>query len=181
MSSIEEREIRKGIEEAAKKLSPSIREEVRQMVSKVFDKGESMRDVLGISEQMTEGIYGQAYRLYNAGKYKEASQLFRLLITLNGTEAKYPMGLAACFHMLKEYLIAAEMYTASGLLDPHTPVPYYHASDCYLALGDKLSAVVALEMAVKRSADREVFSQLKDRAIMTIATLKEEFASAKTV
>src|SRR5215203_1363856 len=97
---IEEREIRKAVEEMGAKLAPDVKAQIKAAFENITKKGESMKDVLGLSEKVTEGIYGQAYRLYSAGKYKEASQLFRLLIVLNGMEGKYPMGLAACFHML---------------------------------------------------------------------------------
>lgn len=176
----EERQIRQAVAELGIKLTPDVKRQVKGVFDNITKKGACMKDVLGLNEKVTEGIYGQAYRLYNAGKYKEASQLFRLLIVLNGTESKYPMGLAACFHMLKEYAAAAELYTVSGLLDPQNPVPYYHASDCYLALGDKASAIMALEMAINRSKERPVFAQLKDRARLTMATLKEEMMAAQS-
>src|ERR1700722_6951344 len=67
--------------------------------SMLFGSGVSPREAMGMSDQAVEGIYGQAYRLYNAGKYKEASQLFRLLLMLNSGESKFALGLAACFHM----------------------------------------------------------------------------------
>jgi len=102
--SAEEREIHKGVEALAQHMSGDVEQQVRVAIDKILIEGESMKDLLGLNEQVVEGIYGQAYRLYNAGKYKEASQLFRLLVVLNGTEAKYSMGLAACFHMMKEYL-----------------------------------------------------------------------------
>jgi len=177
--SAEEREIHKGVEALAQHMSGDVEQQVRVAIDKILIEGESMKDLLGLNEQVVEGIYGQAYRLYNAGKYKEASQLFRLLVVLNGTEAKYSMGLAACFHMMKEYLTAAELYNVSGLLDPHAPTPYFHASDCYLAVNDKASAIIALDMAVKRAGTREAYSQLKDRAIMTMAKLKEELFAPK--
>src|ERR1700733_3616408 len=72
--------------------------------------------IMGLSDAMVEGIYGQAYRLYNTGKYKDASQLFRLLIMLNSTEGKYAMGLGACFHMLKEYKNAISTYSICGVI-----------------------------------------------------------------
>jgi len=75
--------------------------------------------------------------------------------------------------MLKEYSTAAELYTVCGLLDSQSPIPHYHASDCYIELGDKPSAIIALEMAVSRAKDRPEFSRLKDRALMTIESLKK--------
>lgn len=169
----EQKDIEEAVEELGIKISPEVTSEIKNLKNQLA-KGATGKDLLGLNDQVIEGIYGQAFRLYNTGKYKEASQLFRLLVMLDGTGPKYAMGLAACFHMLKEYSAAAELYTVCGLLDPQSPIPHYHASDCYIELGDKPSAIIALEMAIKRAKDRQEFSQLKDRALMTIDSLKEE-------
>lgn len=137
------------------------------------------KDLLGLSDNVVEGIYGQAYRLYNAGKYHEACQLFRLLLMLNSTVSKYSLGLAACFHMLKEYKSAAATYGICAVVDSDSPVPYFHASDCYMHLRDPASALAALEIAVKRAGNKPEHQLLKDRALMTMQHLKEEIAKQK--
>jgi type III secretion system low calcium response chaperone LcrH/SycD len=177
----ERHEIEKATEALASKnattaSTPSL---IEGLADKLMGKGGAPKEAFGLSDQAIEGIYGQAYRLYNTGKYKDASQLFRLLITLNPTEPKYTLGLAACFHMMKEYSTAAEVYTIGGVLDPQSPIPHYHASDCYLQMDDKISAIIALEMAVKRAGERAEFQQLKDRALLTIKSLKEALTKPK--
>lgn len=167
-------DIKKAIDELAKGLEPEQAKKLEQFASKIIGQGVTPKDAMGLDDQMVEGIYAQAYRLYNTGKYKEACQLFRLLIMLNGAEPKYSLGLAACYHMAKDYESAVAAYTSCGMIDPNNPIPHYHASDCYMQMGDKVSALIALEMAVKRSGDKPEFSQLKDRALMTIEKIKEE-------
>jgi len=103
---------------------------------------------------MVEGIYGQAYRLYQTGRYNDASQLFRLLIMINSTDPKFTLGLGACMHMLKDYKAAAGIYALCAVIDPDNPLPHYHASDCFLQMNDKPSALIALELAVKKAAER---------------------------
>lgn len=139
----------------------------------------SIKDVLDVSDETTEAIYGQGYLLYNTGRYNDASQIFKLLLTMNTTEAKYTMGLAACFHMLKEYQSAASTYMLVSSIDPLTPIPYFHASDCYIQIGDKASAALMLEMALKRSGDKKEFATLKQRAEITLAGLKKELSQGK--
>lgn len=174
---------RHEIEKASEALAGAEKEHtgsiVEQLADKLMGKEGATKEAFGLSDQAIEGIYGQAYRLYNTGKYKDASQLFRLLVTLNPAEPKYTLGLAACFHMMKEYRTAAEVYTIAGMLDPQSPVPHYHASDCYLKTEDKVSAIIALEMAVKRSDGKAEFQQLKDRAELTIQSLKAEISQPK--
>ena len=41
---------------------------------------------------------------------------------LNAMEPKYILGLAACFHMLKEYFNAIQTYTMCSALDLQNPI-----------------------------------------------------------
>jgi len=166
--------VKRAAESVGQKIGERGGEKVSEMVRAGATQGGLPKDLLGINDGMIETIYGQAYRLYNTGKYKDASQMFRLLIMLNPTESKYSMGLAACFHMLKEYASAIELYTICGTLDPENPVPHFHASDCYLQMDNPISALVSLEMAVKRAGEKPQFSTLRDRALLTISSVKEK-------
>lgn len=152
----------------------SVPDSLKQMADDARKKAATAKDALGLSDQMIEGIYGQAYRLYNTGKYKDASQLFKLLIMLDAKEPKYLLGMAACFHMMKEYENALGVYMVCGVADPESPLPHYHSSDCYIQMKDKISAIVALEIAVTRAGEKPEFQMLKDRAKLTIENLKKE-------
>lgn len=134
----------------------------------------AVKDTLGISDETAEGIYGQAYLLYNTGRYKDAGEIFRLLVMMNSTEPKYLIGLAACYHMMKEYQSASSTYNLASIVDPDNPIPFFHASDCYLQLGDKVSAASMLEMAIKRAGEKPQFATLKQRAEITLGTIKKE-------
>ena len=170
----EQHQIKKATQELGATLGKEKAKDFQNVADKVVRQGMMPKDMMGLSDAMVEGIYGQAYRLYNTGKYKDASQLFRLLIMLNSTESKYAMGLAACFHMLKEYKNAVSTYAICGVIDPENPIPHYHASDCYVHMKDTVSALISLEMAVKRAGDKEEYQMLKDRALLTIDALKKE-------
>lgn len=147
---------------------------MEKMAVDLMKKGAVPKDLLGIGDAMVEGIYSQAYRLYNTGKYRDAAQLFRLLVMLNVTEAKYCMGLAACFHMLKEYPGALNGYVSCSMIDPESPLPHFHASDCHLHMNNPIGALVALEMAVKRAGDKPQYATLRDRALLTIEGLRKQ-------
>ena len=134
----------------------------------------SPQDAMGMSPEMVEGLYGQAYRLYNTGKYQDAAQMFRLLVMINASDPKYTLGLAACMHLMKDYKNAIEIYTICSILDAKSPIPLYHISDCYLQTHDKMSAMIALEMAVKRAGDKPEFQTLKDRSAMTAKSLRKD-------
>ena len=175
----EQHQIKKGVEEVGSSIAKDKAQDFQKVADKVVHQGVMPKDAMGLSDAMVEGIYGQGYRLYNTGKYKDASQLFRLLIMLNSTEPKYSMGLAACFHMLKEYKNAVSTYAICGVIDPENPIPHYHASDCYVHMKDPVSALISLEMAVKRAGDKAEYQTLKDRALLTIEALKKEIDQKK--
>jgi len=174
----EQERVNKESEKIAKDVSNGAEKSYEEMAANIVKQGMLPKDALGINDQMLEGIYGQAYRLYNTGKYRESAELFRLLILINSMEPKYAMGLAACFHMLKEYKSAVDSYTLCSILDPENPLPQYHASDCYIQMEDKLSAIVALRLAIKRAEENPEFRTLVDRAKLTIEGLKKEVIAA---
>jgi type III secretion system low calcium response chaperone LcrH/SycD len=173
----EQKQAQKAAESAGKIAEKEVEEDFKQAAKNVVKGSMMPKDLLGLSDSMIEGIYGQAYRLYNTGKFKEASQLFRLLVMINSVEAKFVMGLAACMHMMKEYKAAAEAYMLCAVIDGMTPIPHFHASDCYLQMDDKPSAIISLEMAIKRCKDTPEFRTLKDRAALTLKKLQEEVRS----
>lgn len=170
----EQNQIKKATEQVGKSVGAEKAQDVDNLAKKAVKSGVFPKDLLGMSDSMVEGMYAQAYRLYNTGKYKDASQLFRMLVMINSLEPKYLMGFAACHHMLKEYKTAVDSYMVCGMLDPNNPVPHYHASDCYIQMNDPVSAIIELEMSIKRSGERPEFKTLRDRANLTIESLKKE-------
>lgn len=149
-------------------------EAMKQHAQDVMKNGFSIKDMIGVKDEAVEAIYGQAYLLYNTGKYRDAAEVFRLLVMLNSTEVKYLLGLGACFHMLREYENAASIYTLCSIIDPNTPIPHFHVSDCYLQMGDKHSAYIALKMAIARADNKPEFAIMKERAQITLEGLKKD-------
>lgn len=145
-----------------------------ELANKMLKEGMTPKETMGVSNSYLENIYAQAYRLYNTGKYIEATHLFRILIMLNPMEPKYILGLAACFHMLKEYKNAIESYTMCSVMDPQNPIPHYHSSDCYIQMKDYLSAMLCLELAIDRTKDKPEYAKMKERSQMSLESLKDQ-------
>lgn len=142
------------------------------LADKAFKGNLSIKTLAGVSDEKEEAIYGQAYLLYNTGRYKEAAEVFRVLITINSTEPKYMVGLAACFHMMKEYDAAISTYMICSFLDPKNPLPHFHLSDCYLQLKDPISAKTALKAAIEYAGDNPQYKTLKERSEITLRGLE---------
>lgn len=144
------------------------------IAEKMMKQGMTPQEAMGVSSSYLENIYSQAYRLYNTGKYAEASHVFRILIMFNAMEPKYMLGLAACFHMLKDYGNAIQTYTMCAALDPKSPIPHYHSSDCFIQLEEYLSAMLCLELAIERAGGKPEYAKMKERAQMTLESVKKQ-------
>ena len=162
---------------AAEMQSEKFDKALGEITNKMFKQGMSPKDAMGVNNAILENIYAQAYRLYNTGKYVEASHLFRILIMMNAMESKYLLGLAACFHMLKEYMNAVQTYTMCVAIDPENPIPHYHSSDCFIQMKDYLSAMVCLELTIKRAGDKPEYSKMKERAQLSLESLKKQLTA----
>lgn len=170
----DEKHVKNSMEKLSETLNEEKGEDFSKLAEQAMKRGIVPKDLLGFSDQMVEGIYGQAYRLYNSGNYKDAIHVFQLLVMINSMEAKYCLGLAACYHMQKDYKTSADLYMMCNVLDPESPIPSYHASDCYLKMNDNLSALVALEIAVEKAGERPEYKTLKDRASLTIDKIQKD-------
>ena len=169
---MKEEEMLKSIADMGKEHKEEFKIAIKKIGTNIFEKGMMPKDALGIGDKNVDKLYNEAYQRYNMGKYNDAEKIFGQLLILNPTEGKYVFGLAACAHMKKDFEIAAEQYIRCSLYDPEDPIPYYHASDCYMELNDKLSALISLQMVIKRSGDKPEYKVMKDRALLTIESLK---------
>lgn len=167
-------QLKKEAIELGRKTGEKIVASTEQALKRMFKEHMLPKDAMRISNSTLENIYSQAYNLYNTGKYIEASHLFRLLVLMNGIEPKYSLGLAACLHMAKDYKAAIQLYTVCATLSPQDPIPFYHCSDCFLQMKDNISAMLCLQVAIERSGNRPEFAQLKERAQLSLKSLKEQ-------
>jgi len=172
----DEKQIKKATEAMAETISDQNSDEFNALLKKSKENSLTPKDILAVSDEKAESVYAQAYRLYNTGRYWDAITVFRYLIMLDAYQAKYTLGIAACYHMLKEYQAAAETYFLCSVLDPTSPIPAFHASDCYLQLTDKASALIFLDIAIKKAGNKPEYKILKDRAEISANTLKKEFS-----
>ena len=147
---------------------------IKTLLTQAMTKGTMPKTALRIGDETMEAMYAQGYNLYNQGKYKEASYVFRLLMLLDYLTPKYVLGLAACLHRLKDYKSAANVYLLCGTLDAHNPLPHYHAADCYIQLGLIPLAIFSLDMAQTTAGDQPQYSVIKERASLMRETLHKE-------
>jgi type III secretion system low calcium response chaperone LcrH/SycD len=152
----------------------SLGEAMKVIINDMSTNNTLPRDAIGIDSTTVEGLYAQAYHHYNSGRYKDAARLFVSLQLLDGMEPKYPLGLGACYQMLEEYQNAIITYSTVAISDPENPVPHYHASDCYVKQGLIPAAIAELQMTIELCGDQPQYAMMRDRARLTIKSLKEK-------
>jgi type III secretion system low calcium response chaperone LcrH/SycD len=170
-------QIDKEARDVAEKQAEEFNAVLGDTANKVLKQGMTPKEAAGLSNDYMENVYAQAYRLYQTGKYVEAIHLFRMLIMLNAMEPKYMLGLAACFHLLKEYTNAIQIYTMCSALDPRNPLPHYHASDCFIQMKEFLSAMICLELVIQQAGNRTEYAKIKERAQLSVESLKQQVIS----
>ena len=156
------------------KVSLNRKAQLHSAVGNAIKERVTPQKLLGVSEAMMEGVYSQAYNLYNSGNYAEAEKLFRVLIMISAWEPKFSFGLAACMHMLKNYKSATETYAMLMAIDPENPVPYYHTADCCINLKDSVAALIMLNMAIKKAGDKPEYRLLRERASLMKSGIEKE-------
>jgi len=133
-----------------------------------------LQDAFGLSQDLMEMMYAQAYQCYSNGQYEKANHIFRTLIFLNKFETKYYLGLAATYHSMKEFENAIYIYISWALLDIYNPLPFYHAADCSLKMDNKIGAFLFLNQVIRRCLDKKEYEQLKHRAATMRDSIKKE-------
>lgn len=133
-----------------------------------------VKDALKISDKDIEALYNLTFHLYETAKYKEAANMFRLLVMINHYEFKYVFGLAACLQMQELYSPSAATYTIAATLNPDYAWTHFHAAECYMCLCDPVSAAASLGLAIDASNGQEELSVLKERCILTRKKLIEK-------
>lgn len=94
-------------------------------------------------------LYDMGYALYSSGEYRKASYLFSYLVLADPFIPCSWQGLASCKQLLEEYPAAIEAWNAVCKLQPHNPLGYFHAAECYLSIQEKKEALQKLDQAEK--------------------------------
>lgn len=119
----------------------------QDLLSKVSALVES-QDTVNISPEVHAALYGMAYHFYRNGKYEESRRFFRFLTLFDALDRRCWMGLAASYHMLKDYSAAIECYSVAAVQNPNDPYAHWHAAECFFSIGKTKEALEALDSAL---------------------------------
>jgi len=82
--------------------------------------------------------------------------------------------------MQKDYDLASSSYMLCSLVNPRDPVPYYHASDCFIELGDYEMAEKCLKLCIAYCEIGEEYDMMKDRAQISLKGVLEKRQSERS-
>lgn len=169
--------IKESIEKYAKEYPEVNAEEGKAVLTKIMKDHISPKDAMGFSPHFFETVYANAYNLFKAGKYKEATEILHILVFFDPRNAAFVMALGASLHKQKMYTEAIQYYIATTVIDKKTPFPLFHASDCYLKQDNIPGAVLMLKMMLKKIGHEPKYIALKEKAELTLLKLEKELAT----
>lgn len=151
---------------------------------KIFNEGMSPKEAMGIPEAQIAIIARNAYNFFVSGHYREASDLFEILQTLEPTKAFFAISLGVCYHRMKNFEKALTNYIKATVFDVKDPVPFFYAYDCCLNLKNEILALMMIRNAIARAGDEPKYAMLKQKAALIEQELDkkvhEERAQKKT-
>ncbi|MBA3957379.1 MAG: SycD/LcrH family type III secretion system chaperone [Parachlamydiaceae bacterium] len=171
-----------AIEQAVTKSNPHItpaeKEHQIEMLRRTIEEGRTPTlEDLGLTREMLNNLYVFTSRLYNSGKYEDASSVFAMLALLDDKEFDYPFALASCHHMLKQYSQAISNYMLAFNLDNTNPLPFYHIADCYMQMKKPVHAIHSFDLVEVIAKGQAKYNKIKERATLTRDRLIKEIES----
>lgn len=173
MATIQEM-IKEEVKSKATVFSPKQQKEYEEYLTKVYLEGKKPYEAAGYSKELLDYLYVNGYNYYKTGHYKEARRIFYALLSLDPGDFRYVYGVAACYHMLKNYDMAIFMYVVSLLAEKDTPLVYYHLSDCYLKQGSKRLAAANLKLCFLACGNNPYYEPIRIRAERLYQTIYNE-------
>lgn len=171
--------IKEAVDKMSQKFPNEDKKKYTDLLSTIFEGGVLPQDAMGISDAFVEMLYAYAYKLFQAGKFEEASTAYKYLMTICPFDVRHPMALAACFHKMHNYTGALSTYIMATVLAPDSPMPWYHASDCMLKLNDLTGAIYMLDRVLEKAKNNPDYAALKERAEMSIGQLQKQLETIK--
>lgn len=154
------------LENCGKDLPEKIGEPCKKVFIDMIKNGKKVYEAMGFSKEMLESMYGNGYRIYQAGRYEEAIAQFKMLMLLDSNDTRFSLGLAASFQKAGKFSEAVELYHMAAKLDKSSPMPYYYAAECYRQLGELEIGIIALNWALERCGESKDYTVLKDRILI---------------
>lgn len=160
-------------DQSNQEVPPEFEALVSEMVDSIINKGITVGDLHGFTEQEYEAVYSLGYNQYKQGKFAEATRYFQFLTFYNHYEPRYSKALGASLQMQERYTDAINAYTMAIIMDAMDPEPMLRMAECLIALGNVDDAQETLDCVTKVCDETGKHNTIKARAEALIAILAE--------
>jgi type III secretion system low calcium response chaperone LcrH/SycD len=156
------------------KPAPKVRAQLKRQkaMREALLAGKRGQDLLGFSDHAVEEFLTAARKLFNECKYADAADGFLFLVTLRPQEGEFWMGLGAALQADHSFEDAIDAYEMAAIYDLENPWPYFYLGKCLFAIHDRVSALLAIEMAIEYASESPVYEELLIEAIKAKAVLE---------
>ncbi|MBZ2397909.1 SycD/LcrH family type III secretion system chaperone [Erwinia amylovora] len=151
-------------------------EEYSANLIEAIQNGAVLKDVQCVSNGTMNDIYKIAYEFYHIGRLDDAISLFRFLCIYDFYNSEYAMGLAAVYHLKKDFRKAIDFYALSYSLSKEDYRPMFYAGQCNLMLRQEVLSRKCFAIVMNRCTDL----QLKEKAETYLSALDEINADTKS-
>ncbi len=134
-------------------------DKLSDMLLSCLNENVTLKDIHEIPEDMMNSLYAHAYQFYLKGKLDNAETFFRFLCMYDFYNTDYFMGLAAVYHLKKQYQKAADLYSVVFAMSSDDYRSVFHAGQCQLMMGENLKARRCFELVCDKSKDSELIKK----------------------
>jgi type III secretion system low calcium response chaperone LcrH/SycD len=131
-------------------------EEVSAALVEAIERGATIKDIHGVSQETMDGLYWYAYDFYKKGRLGDAEIFFRFLCIYDFYNSEYVMGLGAVCQLKKNYVRAIDLYALAFALSKNDYRPMFYAGQCQLMRGKAALARECFQNVVDSSHDEHL-------------------------
>lgn len=131
----------------------------------VSQKANGIQEALGISDDALIKYYEVASGLLRDRNWTDSRDAFMFLTFLNPFVHNFWMGLGISEQSQGKFEAALLAYLMGEMTDPKDPVVHANSFQCYLALGDTVSAAMSYQIALDSCDAKEGSEELKNNLI----------------
>lgn len=143
-----------------------------EVLKRYVEEGKTFQEIIGYSDETMHKFYLAARALFEAQRYKEASDAFLFLTTLDPFSSTYWIGMGLCEQVNEDYQSALVAYGMAVLSNQDDPYAHYYSASCYYGLRDYDNAFNSIEQALQCVKDADM--GLKEQILISKSRLVKQ-------
>lgn len=117
-----------------------------------------------ISKAELDGLYNVGVKLYQLGKWEEASRFFAAVIVVDPLNPVYLSAQGKCLKMMNDFDGAYQVFHLAWELDKQAPVIALHAAEALMLADRKREAAMLLQQVLDHAYVPAMDTRLREKA-----------------